>query len=291
MENHNNWQGSDPFTNTYSNARNSFYGISANPTAVFDGIKQLVGGNHTTSLYTSYLPIYQARYAIKTNFGITINGTHIGNNYNISVTIDRYGETPFANSNLVLYMALTQSHITYSWEGQTHLEFVNRLMAPDASGTPINLSSLNQVIVPLTFTFNTSWGGNIANHDYEIVAWVQDLTTKEIVDAQKYDLNLIPVGINNIKNSNFVLYINPNPASDGTSINFNLKETAKTKIEIYNICGQIVKTLADADLTSGSHSIVWDLTNNNGSFVSNGIYLCKVISGNSISTSKIFVER
>jgi len=290
-ENHNNWQGADPYTNTYSNARNAFYGISANPTAVFDGIKVLVGGDHSNSLYTSYLPIYQARYGIRTNFGITIGGTYTGNNYNVSVIVDRYGETPFANSNLYLFCTLTQSHIIYNWEGQTHLDYVNRLMAPDASGTSINLSVLNQVTVPLTFIFDTGWGGSIANHDFELVAWVQDLTTKEIVDAQKLDLASIPVGINTISSDLSVLSVYPNPATEKATINFYLNNGANTKVEIYDISGQVIKTLVNSDLINGSHQVVWDLTNNSGSYVVNGIYMCKITSGNKFTTSKISVQR
>jgi hypothetical protein len=291
IENHNNWQGSDPFTNVYSNARNAYYSLTANPTVVFDGVKKLAGGDHSISMYPSYLPIYQSRYAIRTNFGITIAGNYTGNNYNISVVVDRYGETPFANSNLVLHLALTQSNIAYNWQGQTHLEFVNRLMAPDANGTTIDLSSLTQVTVPLTMVFNSGWGGSIANHDYELVAWVQDLTTKEIVDAQKLDLASIPVGINNFNTGVPVLNVFPNPASTKTTVNFSLNETAQTKVEIYNVSGQVVKTLTDTELNYGSHTIDWDLKNNAGSVVANGIYICKIVSGNYIATTKVFVER
>jgi hypothetical protein len=55
----------------------------------------------------------------------------------------------------VLHLALTQSLIQFNWHGQTHLEFVSRAICPNASGTPINMSTQTQVTVPLTFTFNT----------------------------------------------------------------------------------------------------------------------------------------
>ena len=195
VENHN----GDPYAYTESNARNTYYGITGYPTAIFDGYKRVVGGDHSVSLYTSYLPLYESQYAKKTAFGINIgNGSKTGNVYNLSVIVDRYGETPFANSNLVLHLALTQSHIMVNWQGQTHLEYVSRAMAPNASGTPINLQNTNQVTVPLSFTFVPSWGGDLLN-DYELVAWVQDLTTKEVVDAQKVDLqSILARGINGI---------------------------------------------------------------------------------------------
>ncbi len=39
MENHN----GDPFANTYSNARNSYYGVPGYPTAIFDAVDAVIG--------------------------------------------------------------------------------------------------------------------------------------------------------------------------------------------------------------------------------------------------------
>lgn len=287
VENHN----GDTYAYPSSDARNTYYEITGYPTAIFDGIKKLVGGNHTTSLYTSYLPIYESRYAIKSAFGLTVSGSASGNNFNISVVVDRYGETPFANSNLVLHMALTQSHLQVNWQGQTHLEYVSRVMVPDANGTPIDLSSAMQVTVPLTFTLNTAWGGSIANHDYEVVTWIQDLATKEIVDAQKYDLADISVGVNELNSDLTISGISPNPASTNTSIRFYLHESAQTTIEIYDITGQLVKTLVNSNMGAGSRTIDWDITNNGGTNVESGLYLCKIKAGNRVSSSKILVVK
>ncbi|MCK5338370.1 MAG: thioredoxin family protein, partial [Bacteroidales bacterium] len=51
IENHN----GDDYTNSASNARNSYYGISGYPTALFDGGSAYVGGSNGTSLYPQYL--------------------------------------------------------------------------------------------------------------------------------------------------------------------------------------------------------------------------------------------
>lgn len=53
----------DPYANAYSNARNTFYGIPAFPAISFDGNRGYVGGSHSSSLYTTYLPIYNASIA------------------------------------------------------------------------------------------------------------------------------------------------------------------------------------------------------------------------------------
>ncbi|MCX6272140.1 MAG: choice-of-anchor J domain-containing protein [Bacteroidetes bacterium] len=286
VENHN----GDTYAYTSSDARNTYYSLTGYPTAIFDGIKKLTGGDHTNSLYTSYLPIYEGRYAVKTAFGLTVLGSMTSNNINLNITVERYGETPFANSNLVLHVALTQSHIMVAWQGQTHLEYVSRIMVPDAGGTPLNLSTATSQTVPLTFNFNTAWGGSVAGHDFEVVTWVQDLTTKEVVDAANYDLATMVVGINEPMNS-LAAGVSPNPAASSTTIRFTLNEPSATTIEITDVTGKVVKSKFMTLLGSGSHSIEWDITGDNGQLVDNGLYLCRIQAGNQVSTFKILVAR
>ena len=47
-------------------------------------------------------------------------------------------------------------------------------------------------------------------------------------------------------------------------------------IRIFNIRGQIVKTLVDEDKSPGYYSIVWDGTNDSGDEVSSGVYFCQM---------------
>ena len=275
VENHN----GDAYAYTASNARNTYYATTGYPTATFDGIKQLVGGDHTNSLYTSYLPIYESEYVIKTAFGITIGaGTRTGNVYNLSVIVDRFGETPFANSNLVLQLALTQSHIQVNWQGQTHLEFVSRAMAPDASGTPINLQTANQVTVPLTFTFVPSWGGNLVT-DYELVAWVQDLTTKEVVDAEKVNLQSILVGMNDQDKGQGGMRIYPNPVKNTLTVE-TLQTPVNGTLSLFNIGGQELLT---QKVTSSKTQL--DMTR-----FATGVYTIRLMNNDRVEVRKIVKE-
>jgi flagellar hook assembly protein FlgD len=68
----------------------------------------------------------------------------------------------------------------------------------------------------------------------------------------------------------------PNPFRNSTSINYNIVETAKVEVEIYNITGQITKALVNETKTPGTYSIVWDATSDNGAKVPNGVYFCKL---------------
>jgi hypothetical protein len=192
VENHN----GDPYTNNYSNARNSYYGITGYPTANFDGANPSVGGSNTTSLYPSYRTKVNSRLAITSNYTISATGGQLGLVYNVAVTVTRLEAD--TNTNIKLHAVLTESGMQVNWQGQTHLEFVQRLMAPDQYGTDIDFSTAATQTVNLTFTALPAWN---AEH-FEFVFFLQNNTSKEILQGCKYKLqaleNASPLSVQNL---------------------------------------------------------------------------------------------
>jgi flagellar hook assembly protein FlgD len=60
----------------------------------------------------------------------------------------------------------------------------------------------------------------------------------------------------------------------------------KVTLEIYNIQGQVVKTLINENQTAGIKSVMWDGTNNNNKSVSSGIYIYSLQIGDYYSTKQ-----
>jgi len=83
--------------------------------------------------------------------------------------------------------------------------------------------------------------------------------------------------------SKFTLLQNsPNPFNPSTNIKFIINETTNSyTLNIYNLKGQLVKTLVKGNLEKGTHNIVWDGTDSNGNNVSSGIYLYSLSNGKS----------
>lgn len=92
-----------------------------------------------------------------------------------------------------------------------------------------------------------------------------------------------------VPNINFTNY--PNPFRQETTIIFNLKNQSKVDLCIYNIKGQLVKTIVSSQLKSGNYEITWDGRNNNFNMCSNGIYLCKLTANNNSFTRKIIFSK
>lgn len=184
IENHN----GDSFANTYSNSRNSFYGITGYPTAFFNGQNPIVGGSATQSMYPSYLNAYNSAIAVMSDFSLDLSFTNNGLDYDVTIELEEPGN--YAGSNLKVHLFLTESHIVYNWQGMSELNFVNRAMYPNQNGTSYTGDS---EIINLSFTADASWDLS----QCELVAFVQDVSTKAILQADKVTL-ASPEGTNNI---------------------------------------------------------------------------------------------
>ena len=188
IKNHN----GDTFTNSYSNARNTYYGISGYPTAIFDGVVPVVGGSNTVSMYTTYLPIYDTRKVKNSAFSVQIFGQNTGLDYTLVIRVTQLANIPASYSNLVLHLALTESEIPFNWQGQTMVNNAQRLMAPNELGTALDFSSGNVVDINLNFTMNASWVAD----NCELVSFIQNLDGKEILQGTKISLqDLAPLPV------------------------------------------------------------------------------------------------
>jgi len=88
----------------------------------------------------------------------------------------------------------------------------------------------------------------------------------------------------------YQLYGNyPNPFNTSTTIAFQLPETQRVRINIYNILGELVKTLANQEYRKGYHEIVWDGSNAMGETATSGIYFVRIQAGDFVQTRKMFL--
>lgn len=83
----------------------------------------------------------------------------------------------------------------------------------------------------------------------------------------------------------------PNPFNPHTLISFYLPEGAAATLKIYNLKGQLIKTLIDARLSAGEHSFEWDGQNDEGKQVSAGIYLYRLQTPQQNITRKMVLSK
>ncbi|MDP8204540.1 MAG: FlgD immunoglobulin-like domain containing protein [Candidatus Tenebribacter mawsonii] len=88
-------------------------------------------------------------------------------------------------------------------------------------------------------------------------------------------------------NTNLLNY--PNPFNPETTISFNLSESGKVKLSIYNIKGQKVKTLMDCTTAPGSYDCNWYGKDGQGKSVSSGQYIVKLQYNSKETATKIML--
>jgi len=79
----------------------------------------------------------------------------------------------------------------------------------------------------------------------------------------------------------------PNPFNPSTVIGFSLpmiESRHAVVLQVYNLTGQLVETLVDAQMDAGYHSVTWNADN-----FSSGVYIAKLITGSFQSTQKLLL--
>lgn len=83
----------------------------------------------------------------------------------------------------------------------------------------------------------------------------------------------------------------PNPAAQGASIRFALPRSGEIRVELLDVQGRRVRTLADGVRTAGVHTLEWDGRDRSGHSVAAGIYWIRMAAENETLTRPITVVR
>jgi hypothetical protein len=83
----------------------------------------------------------------------------------------------------------------------------------------------------------------------------------------------------------------PNPFNPETTICFDMPASGPARLEIYNVRGQMVKTLAEGNHEFGRHSYVWNGTDNGGNSVSSGIYFYRLTTSSHSESRKMMLMK
>ena len=81
----------------------------------------------------------------------------------------------------------------------------------------------------------------------------------------------------------------PNPFNPITTLKYDLPEDSFVDITVYDMLGNMVNNLINKNQSSGSKSVQWDATNNQGELVSAGVYLYKIQAGDFSQTKKMIL--
>jgi len=83
----------------------------------------------------------------------------------------------------------------------------------------------------------------------------------------------------------------PNPVLRGTEIAFQLENSARATLRVYDLSGKLVRTVVTGSLDAGSHTARWDTRDESGKPVASGVYFYRLESGGLTATKQLVVTR
>ena len=135
---------------------------------------------------------------------------------------------------------------------------------------PVELSDYGTIVYRM-------YGLNEGEHHLKLKVWDIYNNSSEVA----IDFTVVKSNTMEIQN----IYNAPNPMTNSTRFMFehNQKGNVDVTISIYNVCGQLVKTIKESREGTGTRvePIVWDGTSDNGAALPSGVYVYNVIITNS----------
>jgi len=165
----------------------------------------------------------------------------------------------------------------------------------------------NSTFLPISFTeFNLDslQSGNVKIHNwsyYDNIIMIPAVITQTSGSFNYsyqalYDSTLTKVEEQQAQmpNSFFLFQNYPNPFNPSTTIPFTVNSSQfmvhrpiHTTLKIYNILGELVRTLLDEEKMPGDYQVVWDGRDDKGEKVSSGIYFYRLQSGGNSERKKM----
>ncbi len=233
--------------------------------------------------------------------------------FNPSATVPALEETPHGGSKMAASFAATTPPnndwlITPQVTGAAQLKFWARTYVADYGLERFKVGVSTTGTAPANFTIISG-----ANYVSAPVEW-----TEYTYDLSSYGNTPIRVGIQCLSNDAFIFFVDdvlitgnsgssedpivpviatelksnyPNPFNPETNIAFSMKEAGAVTLEVYNVKGQLVRTLINDVKAAGNHTVVWNGKDNNGRSVSSGIYYYKMNTGKYSSTKKMIMMK
>ena len=83
----------------------------------------------------------------------------------------------------------------------------------------------------------------------------------------------------------------PNPFNSSTEISFSLPADADVTLEVFDLNGKKVRTLADGRFSAGAHTIAWNGKDDSGKDVPGGVYFYKLSTDSATRTRRMVLVK
>ncbi|TSA26033.1 T9SS C-terminal target domain-containing protein, partial [bacterium] len=161
-------------------------------------------------------------------------------------------------------------------------------------------SEAGELYIAMAGTEIMETDGEIIYVTFDVAEQVKDnknipITVQQFMANEKDLTELAISGVIMVQGTplNFAILQNyPNPFNPTTSIQYQIpNDNSRVSICVYNIKGQLVRTLVDKEQDTGFYHVIWDGTGNNGNKVSSGMYFYRMESGTYSEIKKLILMK
>ncbi|NTW32293.1 MAG: T9SS type A sorting domain-containing protein, partial [Bacteroidetes bacterium] len=99
----------------------------------------------------------------------------------------------------------------------------------------------------------------------------------------------IQIGVNDYNDFSNNITVFPNPFKESVTISYKLNKGENVNVEIFSITGQKIKTLSNNYQSEGTHSLVWNGTDNNNNKLPLGFYFYRISTGEFNHSGKLIL--
>jgi flagellar hook assembly protein FlgD len=270
-------------------------------------------GNNTTGAITSAsLNSHQLH-------SVTWNGTNVSNasvadgDYKVNVEFTEHNATT-SNPGKYKYVSFAKGAATVditpaneAYFSDLHLTWTPVIANGTISGTvtdgqnnPISNAVLWLGALTTTTSANGSYSFSVQPGTYSISCEASGFQTQTssnlvVLSGQVTQVNFIlaPTAAEDqtlVSPKLFLKQNYPNPFQSMTSIDFYLEKAEPVALSIYNIRGQLLKSLVNSYQVNGWHTMLWDGKDTERSQVPSGIYYLKLVAGGVTQTKAITIR-
>ena len=83
--------------------------------------------------------------------------------------------------------------------------------------------------------------------------------------------------------------VGANPVVGHSAVRFNLPKAANVTLRVYSTSGALVRTLCNGQMSAGANTVNWNLRDDAGKQVGNGLYLYELTAGSQVAQAKVSV--
>jgi hypothetical protein len=224
-------------------------------------------------------------------------------NYNIAISLPSLSVKP--NEPILLPIQIKQDmsvvsacELTLNYE--TGILTPTRVMATDATKEYKLEYQIKDGKINIALAGAEAIAKSVALAQIEFAPQSQAMISRISLEKVRLNGRLVPVAaqgtIEILPEKSALLQNFPNPFNPETWLPYQLTREAEVVIQIYNIKGELVRTLSIGHKPAGSYlskekAVLWNGKNQNGEAVANGLYFYTLKAGNFQATRKMILVK